>query len=225
MSVYRHSASSFFFLLLSASSGNTYFSHTSLYAFDFHQTWSKNQYLTITHTQKIVGSGVTMGSLGLKGYFHYKASSPSDYITLTRDLCIYSSLTPYKSKGPKNSSQVFFWLTGVTPNDQKALSLSDFVALTPDLCICSSWTPSSYCPKNSSGVILGHWGQKIISLKCYNLSMLQSMIIRITHVDQFETHYLFYEVTSQSGVIWGHWSPKVIFSKNAIIHPCCIVWP
>ena len=39
-----------------------------------------------------------------------------------------------------------------------------------------------------SGVIWGHWGQKVIfHYKCYNLSMLHSMTIGLIHVDQLET--------------------------------------
>ena len=44
-----------------------------------------------------------------------------------------------------------------------------------------------------SGVIWGHWGQKVIftknaiTYKCYNLSMLHSMTIGLIHVDQLET--------------------------------------
>ena len=46
--------------------------------------------------------------------------------------------------------------------------------------------------------------------------MLDSMTIRLIHVDQLETLYLCYGVICQSGVIWGHWGQKVIFTINAI---------
>ena len=72
-----------------------------------------------------------------------------------------------------------------------------------------------------SGVIWGHWGQKVIFTKnAINSSLLHSMTIRLMHVDQLETLYLCYGVKCQSGVIWGHWGQKVIFTKNAIIRPC-----
>ena len=58
--------------------------------------------------------------------------------------------------------------------------------------------------------------------KCYNLSMLHSMTIRLIQVDQFETLYLCHGVICQSGVIWGHWGQKVIFTINAITCPCYI---
>ena len=38
--------------------------------------------------------------------------------------------------------------------------------------------------------------------------MLDSMTIRLIHVDQLETLYLCYGVICQSGVIWGHWGQK-----------------
>ena len=54
--------------------------------------------------------------------------------------------------------------------------------------------------------------KRSFSLKCYNLSMLHSMIIRLIQVDQLETLYLCYGVKCQSGVIWGHRGQKVIFT-------------
>ena len=52
--------------------------------------------------------------------------------------------------------------------------------------------------------------------------MLHSMTIRLIHVHQLETLYLYCGVIFQSGVIWGHWGQKVIFTENAIIRPCYI---
>ena len=52
--------------------------------------------------------------------------------------------------------------------------------------------------------------------------MLDSMTIRLIHVDQLETLYLCDGVICQSGVIWGHWGQKVIFTINAITCPCYI---
>ena len=63
--------------------------------------------------------------------------------------------------------------------------------------------------------------------------MLHSMTIRLIHVHQLETLYLYYGVKYQPGVIWGHTGQKVIFSKNAtsateymaLSPPCNIVYP
>ena len=63
--------------------------------------------------------------------------------------------------------------------------------------------------------------------------MLHSMTIRLIHVHQLETLYLYYGVKCQPGVIWGHRGQKVIFSKNATsateymaLFPLCnIVYP
>ena len=44
-----------------------------------------------------------------------------------------------------------------------------------------------------------------------NLRILDSMIIRLKHMHQLET--LYYKVKCQSGVIWGHWGQQVIFNK------------
>ena len=52
--------------------------------------------------------------------------------------------------------------------------------------------------------------------------MLDSMTIRLIHVDQLETLFLCYGVICQSGVIWGHWGQKVIFTINTITCPCYI---
>ena len=80
-----------------------------------------------------------------------------------------------------------------------------------------------YGVKCQSGVIWGHWGQKVIFTKNAIIpAMLDSMTIRLIHVDQLETLYLCYGVICQSGVIWGHWGQKVIFTINAITCPCYI---
>ena len=55
--------------------------------------------------------------------------------------------------------------------------------------------------------------------------MLQSMTIRLIHVDQLETLYLCYGVKYESRVIWGHCGQKVVFNKNTITRPCYISWP
>ena len=66
---------------------------------------------------------------------------------------------------------------------------------------------------------LGSLGSKgRFHLKCYNSFILHSMTIRLIHVYQLETRYLFYGVKCQFGVNWGHRGQKVIFTKNALIH-------
>ena len=50
--------------------------------------------------------------------------------------------------------------------------------------------------------------------------MLHSMTVKLIHIDQLETLYIYYWVKCQSWVIWGQWGLKVIFTKNVIIHPC-----
>ena len=45
--------------------------------------------------------------------------------------------------------------------------------------------------------------------------MLHSMTIRLIHVHQLQTLYLYYGVKYQPRVIWGHWGQKIIFNKNA----------
>ena len=75
-----------------------------------------------------------------------------------------------------------------------------------------------------SGVIWGHWGQKVILIRtCYDTFMLYSMTTRLMHVQQLETLDLCYGVKCQSGVIWDYWGQKVIFTKNAITRPLYIV--
>ena len=80
-----------------------------------------------------------------------------------------------------------------------------------------------YGMKCQSGVIWGHWGQKVIfTQNAINSANLHSMTIRLIHVHQLVTLYLSYGVKYQSGVTWGQ---KVIFTKNAIFHPCYIASP
>ena len=47
--------------------------------------------------------------------------------------------------------------------------------------------------------------------------MLHSMTIRLIHVHQLETLYLYHGVKYQPGVIWGHRGQKVIFSKMLLL--------
>ena len=74
--------------------------------------------------------------------------------------------------------------------------------------------------KNSSGVIWGHRGQKVIFTKNaisatdYMLWSCDSM-----HIHQLDTLYKSYGRKNSSEVIWGHRGQKVIFTKNAITSP------
>ena len=130
-----------FFLL----SGNTSFSHTSLHPI-LTKLSQSDRYLD--HYSGTDNGGVR-GHDGVTGVkkviFIKKASSPTEYLALTRDLCICSSLTP------STKVMVLKKLSGVIWGHwgqkfiftKKASSPSDYVALTRDLCICSSLTPST----------------------------------------------------------------------------------
>ena len=82
------------FFLLSSSSGNTSFSHTSQHAI-LTKLGQSDRYLD--HYSRTQDGGVR-GHDGVTGVkkviFTKKASSPSEYVALTRDLCICISLTP-----------------------------------------------------------------------------------------------------------------------------------
>ena len=49
------------------------------------------------------------------------------------------------------------------------------------------------------------------------------MTIRLIHVHQLLTLFLFDGVKYQSRVIWGHGGQKVIFTKQDITHPCYLI--
>ena len=133
--------SSFFFLL----SGNTSFSHTSLHPI-LTKLGQSDRYLD--HYSGTDNGGVR-GHDGVTGVkkviFTKKASSPTEYLALTRDLCICSSLTPSTKVMVLKNCQGSFGVTEVKSSfsQKKASSPSDYVALTRDLCICSSLTPST----------------------------------------------------------------------------------
>ena len=67
-----------------------------------------------------------------------------------------------------------------------------------------------------SGVIWGHWGQKVNFTKnaifclCYIVWPYDPYMLI-----SFRPSTLCYRVTCQSGVIWGHWGQKFIFTKKA----------
>ena len=103
-------SSSFFFLLLS---GNTSFSHTSLHPI-LTKLSQSDRYLD--HYSGTDNGGVR-GHDGVTGVkkviFIKKASSPTEYLALTRDLCICSSLTPSTKVMVLKNCQESFGVTGV----------------------------------------------------------------------------------------------------------------
>ena len=100
---------SFFFLL----SGNTSFSHTSLHPI-LTKLGQSDRYLD--HYSGTDNGGVR-GHDGVTGVkkviFIKKASSPTEYLALTRDLCICSSLTPSTKVMVLKNCQGSFGVTGV----------------------------------------------------------------------------------------------------------------
>ena len=102
-------SSSSFFLL----SGNTSFSHTSLHPI-LTKLSQSDRYLN--HYSGTDNGGVR-GHDGVTGVkkviFIKKASSPTEYLALTRDLCICSSLTPSTKVMVLKNCQGSFGVTGV----------------------------------------------------------------------------------------------------------------
>ena len=102
-------SSSSFFLL----SGNTSFSHTSLHPI-LTKLSQSDRYLD--HYSGTDNGGVRGhdGVTGVKKFiFIRKASSPTEYLALTRDLCICSSLTPSTKVMVLKNCQGSFGVTGV----------------------------------------------------------------------------------------------------------------
>ena len=103
--------SSFFFLL--SSSGNTRFSHISLHPI-LTKLGHNDRYLDHYSGTKDGGVRGHHGVTGVKKVIcTKKASSPSDYVALTRDLCICSSLTPSTKVMVLKNCQGSFGVTGV----------------------------------------------------------------------------------------------------------------
>ena len=103
--------SSFFFFLLS--SGNTRFSHISLHPI-LTKLGHNDRYLDHYSGKKDGGVRGHHGVTGVKKVIcTKKASSPSDYVALTRDLCICSSLTPSTKVMVLKNCQGSFGVTGV----------------------------------------------------------------------------------------------------------------
>ena len=101
---------SFFFLL---SSGNTRFSHISLHPI-LTKLGHNDRYLDHYSGTKDGGVRGHHGVTGVKKVIcTKKASSPSDYLALTRDLCICSSLTPSTKVMVLKNCQGSFGVTGV----------------------------------------------------------------------------------------------------------------
>ena len=104
-------SSSFFFFLLS--SGNTRFSHISLHPI-LTKLGHNDRYLDHYSGTKDGGVRGHHGVTGVKKVIcTKKASSPSDYVALTRDLCICSSLTPSTKVMVLKNCQGSFGVTGV----------------------------------------------------------------------------------------------------------------
>ena len=103
----------FFLLLLSSSSGNTSFSHISLHPI-LTKLGHNDRYLDHYSGTKDGGVRGHHGVTGVKKVIcTKKASSPSDYVALTRDLCICSSLTPSTKVMVLKNCQGSFGVTGV----------------------------------------------------------------------------------------------------------------
>ena len=105
--------SSFFLLSFFLLSGNTSFSHTSLHPI-LTKLSQSDRYLD--HYSGTDNGGVR-GHDGVTGVkkviFIKKASSPTEYLALTRDLCICSSLTPSTKVMVLKNCQGSFGVTGV----------------------------------------------------------------------------------------------------------------
>ena len=170
-----------------------------------------------------------LGTLGSKGHFHYKCYNLSMLHSMTiRLIQVDQFETLYLCYGVICQSGVIWGHWGqkviFTIN---AITRPCYIAWPWDSYRLISLRPSTYVM--GSYVNLGSFGDTgskgHFHYKCYKLSMLHSMTIRLIQVDQFETLYLCYGVICQSGVIWGHWDQKVIFTINAITCPCYIAWP
>ena len=120
-----------FFLL----SGNTSFSHTSLHPIltKLGQSDRYPDHYSGTDNGGVRGhDGVT----GVKKViFTKKASSPTEYLALTRDLCICSSLTPSTKVMVLKNCQGSFGVTGVKSSfsQKRHQVLPDYVAMTRGL--------------------------------------------------------------------------------------------
>ena len=124
--------SSFFFLLLS--SGNTRFSHISLHPI-LTKLGHNDRYLDHYSGTKDGGVRGHHGVTGVKKVIcTKKASSPSDYVALTRDLCICSSLTPSTKVMVLKNCQGSFGVTGVKSSfSQKGIKSFRLCSIDPRL--------------------------------------------------------------------------------------------
>ena len=105
--------SSFFLLSFFLLSGNTSFSHTSQHPI----TTKLGQSVRYCNHYSRTEDGGVRGHDGVTGVkkviFTKKASSPSDYVSSTRDFCICSSLTPSTKVMVLKNCQGSFGVTGV----------------------------------------------------------------------------------------------------------------
>ena len=101
------------YCLVLLSSGNTSFSHISLHPI-LTKLGHNDRYLDHYSGTKDGGVRGHHGVTGVKKVIcTKKASSPSDYVALTRDLCICSSLTPSTKVMVLKNCQGSFGVTGV----------------------------------------------------------------------------------------------------------------
>ena len=130
------SSSFFFFFFLLA----THLFHTLPYIWFWPNLLTVTGTLTTTQAQTMVGSEVTMGSLGSKRSFSPKGITSYRIRSIDAWLMHMNTLDPlYKSYGPKNSSGVIWGHGGQKVIfTKKAPSPSEYVALTRYLCICIS---------------------------------------------------------------------------------------
>ena len=117
--LFEHSMSSFFFLsFFFFLSGNTPFSHTSQNSIltKLGQSDQTVDHYSGTNKDGVKGHvGVTRVKKEVKkgSIFTKKESTPTDYVALTRDLCIYISLNPSTKVMVLKKYQGSFGVTGV----------------------------------------------------------------------------------------------------------------
>ena len=187
------------------------------------QTWPKwpVPWPLLAHKQ-LMGSKVTMGSLGSKRSFSPKMLfllQITWYGHVTH--AYWSARHPTKVIGLKNYPGSF-GVTGVkrsfSPKLLFLLQITWYGHVTHAYWSARHPSTKVIGLKMSFGVIWGHRGSKgHFNQKCYFSYRLHGMVMWLIHIHQLDTLYLCCGVKCQPGVIWGHWGQKVIFTKNAII--------
>ena len=69
--------------------------------------------------------------------------------------------------------------------------------------------------KCQSGVIWGHWGQKVIFIKRHQVLQNTQHWYVLMHMHKVDPLYKSYGPKDSSRIIWGHRGQKVIFTKKA----------